>query len=431
MPWPGVTLSRRSAGAADQPISYFMEQAVQNPGLITLAAGLVDPLSLPAAAVRQALDALLAEPASARAALQYGTTQGYLALRDKLVRHTAALDGKTPGELSLSAEDVVVTTGSQQLLYLLTEVLCDPGDIVITEAPSYFVYLGLAESLGVRTVGVPMDEEGLRIDALEECLARLERDGEIERLRLFYVCDYFQNPSGLTLSLPRRQRLLDLARRYSRSRKVYILEDAAYRELRYDGPDVPTIKSLDESNELVLLAMSFSKTLSPGLKTGYGILPRELVAPLTGIKGSHDFGSNNLAQHLIDRLLDTGAYDRHVAAMCRLYQEKRDLLLECLSREFAGRQGMRWTRPGGGLYVWLTFPEGVQTGPGTALVETAVREGVLYVPGCFCYPSPTASSARETRLCFAPVPTDKIPEATRRLARATELVIAGRRDQRA
>src|SRR5581483_3702280 len=122
---PGVNLSRRAAGLGDQPISYFMEQAVENPGLITLAAGLVDPLTLPASEVRRALDELLAEPASARAALQYGTTVGYAALRDKLLRRAAPLEGMEPGELALSAEDVVVTTGSQQLLYLLTEVLCD------------------------------------------------------------------------------------------------------------------------------------------------------------------------------------------------------------------------------------------------------------------------------------------------------------------
>jgi 2-aminoadipate transaminase len=423
MSWPAVNLSRRSAGVGDQPISYFMEQAVENPGLITLAAGLVDPLSLPASEVRQALDELLAEPAAARAALQYGTTVGYAALRDKLLRRAAPLEGMAPGELALSAEDVVVTTGSQQLLYLLTEVLCDPGDIVLTEAPTYFVYLSVLESLGVRAVGVPMDENGLNLDALQECLARLERDGEIDRLRLIYVCDYFQNPSGRTLSLARRWPLLELVKRYSVSRKVYILEDAAYRELRYRGPDLPSLKSFDEGNQHVILAMSFSKTLSPSLKTGYGLLPRELVKPLAAIKSAHDFGGNNLAQHLIERLLDRGGFDRHLAAMCRLYREKLDLVLKCLTREFARWPQVRWTRPDGGLYVWLTFPEGVETGPGSALVEATVREGVLYVPGCFCYPSPCGASAREARLCFAPVPTEQIPEAMRRLGRAVASVL--------
>src|SRR5262249_44714809 len=185
-----VYLSRRSGGT--QPISYFMRMAVENPDLITLAAGLVDPPSLPATEARAALDELLGQPTTAQAALQYGTSKGYAALRDKLLRRACALDGRTPQQLSLSAEEVVVTTGSQQLLYLLTELLCDPGDLVITEVPTYFVYLGTLQALGVRVLGVPTDEDGLNTDALEELLARLDRTGELERLRLIYTCDYFQ-----------------------------------------------------------------------------------------------------------------------------------------------------------------------------------------------------------------------------------------------
>src|SRR5262249_7548993 len=159
-------------------------------------------------------------------------------------------------------------------------------------------------------------EHGMDTDALEGLLARLERTGELERLRLIYVCDYYQNPSGLTLSLPRRQRLIELARRFSRRHRAFVLEDAAYPELRSEGPDLPSVKSFDEGNEHVILAMTFSKPLAPGLKTGYAFLPRELMGPLLRLKGNHDFGSNNLTQHLLNRLLDTGAYDRHVAELC-------------------------------------------------------------------------------------------------------------------
>src|SRR5919199_1031910 len=145
-----VMFSSRSSRSAGQSISYFMRQAVENPDLITLAAGLVDPASLPAGEVAQAVGELLGRPESARAALQYGTTQGYAPLREKLLTRAAALDGLTPRELALTPDEVVVTTGSQQLLYLVTELLCDPGDLVITEAPSYFVYLGVLEVLGVK-----------------------------------------------------------------------------------------------------------------------------------------------------------------------------------------------------------------------------------------------------------------------------------------
>src|SRR5262245_30406090 len=337
-----VYFSRKSQRTADQPISYFMQQAVENPNLISLAAGLVDPGSLPAGEIQHALSSLLGHPASARAALQYGTTQGYAPLRDRLVTRAAALDGLTPQELSVSAEDVVITSGSQQLLYLVGQMLLDPGDIVITEAPSYFVYQGTLNSLGLRTLSVPMDEDGMNTDALADLLARLERRGELDRVRLIYVVDYFQNPSGLTLSLPRRRHLLELARRYSRRQRILILEDAAYRELRYEGPDLPSIKSFDTSNEYVLLAMTFSKPCAPGLKTGYGLLPRELMGPLLRLKGNHDFGSNNFTQHLLDRLIESGAYARHVAELCRVYRHKRDTLLQNLEREFGGWPEVRW-----------------------------------------------------------------------------------------
>jgi 2-aminoadipate transaminase len=422
-----------------------MRQAVENPDLISLAAGLVDPQSLPANEAAEAFARIGRRPERAQAALQYGTTQGLASLRAKLLARTAALDGMTPREMSLSTEEVVVTTGSQQLLYLLSQVLLDPGDIVLTEAPSYFVYQGTLSSLGVRTLSVPMDEQGMNTDALEEVLGRLEKTGELDRLRLIYTCDYFQNPSGRSLSLPRRQHMLELARRFSRKNRIFILEDAAYRELRYDGVDIPSIKSFDIDNTHVILAMTFSKSLSPGLKTGYGFLPRELIGPFLRLKGNHDFGSNNLTQHLLDDLLETGAYDRHVAMLCDVYRRKRDALLTALNDEFANSNGFQkkegrisnpsngssddvsWTRPEGGLYVWMTFPHHVSTGPGSPLMEEAIQNGVLYVPGQFCYvngsngPVPT----HEARLSFGVAPLEQIPEAVRRLARAASEARAG------
>jgi 2-aminoadipate transaminase len=197
MPSP-IHLSARSRRTADQPISYFMQQAVENPGLISLAAGLVDAATLPAEAVADAAAAVLADPALARAALQYGTTPGYAPLRDALLRRAAAADGLTPADLNLTADQVLLTSGSQQLLYLLTEALIDPGDLVITAAPSYFVYHGTLHSHGARTLAVPCDGDGMDTDALAELLARLDRTGEIARLRMIYVVDYFDNPTGAT-----------------------------------------------------------------------------------------------------------------------------------------------------------------------------------------------------------------------------------------
>jgi 2-aminoadipate transaminase len=425
MPKAPVHFSDKSQRTADQPISYFMQQAVENPNLISLAAGLVDPLSLPATEIAGAVAALMRQPTRAQAALQYGTTHGYAPLREKLLARTLGLDKLAPGDLNLCPDDVVITTGSQQLLYVLTELLLDPGDLVITEAPSYFVYQGTLASQGVRTLSVPMDDDGMITEALEELLARLERSGELERLRMIYVCDYFQNPSGRSLAAARRQRVHELARRYSRRHRIFVVEDAAYRELRYEGPDLPSIKSFDRDNSQVILAHTFSKPCSPGMKTGYGILPRELVNPFLRLKGNHDFGSSNLNQHLLDGLLASGAYDRHVADLCRIYRDKRDAVLLALQEEFRPWPDVHWGRPAGGLYVWLTFPATVHTGPESALMRAALREGVLYVPGQFCYidSGTTPIPACEARLSFGAVPIEQLGEAIRRLARAFSTVM--------
>lgn len=416
---PPLRLSEQALRTKDSPISYFIQQAVENPRLISLAAGLVDAESLPAQPVRDALDEVLSRPERSRAALQYGTTHGFRPLREKLVEHAARLDGLTPRDLALTADDVVLTTGSQQLLYLLGEALLDPGDIVISEAPSYFVYQGTLESLGARTLSVPMDEHGLCLDALEKLLDRLEYDCLLPRVKLIYTCDYFQNPTGLTLARERREKLVELARRYSHKQRLLILEDAAYRELRYEGEDLPSLKSFDRDNQHVIQAMTFSKPCAPGLKSGYGILPRDLMDPVLRIKGNHDFGSNNLTQHLLDRMLETGAYAQQVDVLCGVYRHKREVVLQALAAEL-GHAGVAWTHPAGGLYVWLTFPRSVDTGPDGPLMKAALHEGVLYVPGQFCYlpeerkPIPTW----EARLSFGVVSEEQLVEGVRRLARA-------------
>lgn len=424
MPFAPIRFSERSRRTTDSPITYFIRLAVENPRMISLAAGLVDPVTLPAAEVLEAAESVLGHPGLAPAALQYGTTRGLASLREKVLDRVLALDNLSPRAAGATADDVVITTGSEQLLYLLSEMLLDPGDIVITEAPSYFVFQGTLASAGARVLSVPMDDEGMNTDALAELLARLERAGDLHRVRMIYLVDYFQNPTGLTLSLKRREHLLELARKYSKQQRIIIVEDAAYRELRYEGTDLPSLKSLDHDHVHVVLAMTFSKPLSPGLKTGYGILPHDLVAPLLHIKGNHDFGSNNFAQHLVDNMLDTGAYDRHLAELCTAYRAKRDALLEALEAEMGDDPGVHWTHPAGGLYVWLTLPAHIATGPGSALMDAALREEVLYVPGEFCYLGAEHGPIHrnQARLSFGVADCSQIREGIRRLARAIRSV---------
>lgn len=437
MPPAPLPLSDRSGRTADSPITFFIKKAIETPGLISLAAGLVDEGSLPAGEVREAAAAILGDAAGARAALQYGSTQGLPSLRTRVLTHVCAADGVAPGDIGLSPEDVVLTTGSQQLLYLLGEAMFDPGDIVLAEAPSYFVYHGVLQSHGVRVVPVPMDAGGMDLDALDARLADLKRAGELGRVKLIYTVDYFQNPTGLTLAADRRPRLVEIARRYSTDHRILILEDAAYRELRYSGPDLPSVKKFDEKNEFVVYASTFSKPLSPGLKLGYALLPSDLVAPILNLKGNHDFGSCNLSQHLVDRVMAAGAFDRHVSALRDVYRAKRDAMLGALEVEFGDLPGASWTVPAGGLYVWLTLPPDVDTGPGGPLVPAALEAGVLYVPGEFGHVPDAAGHLprNECRLSFGVADPEQVREgvrrlrgACRRLARPAGCVPAARTD---
>jgi 2-aminoadipate transaminase len=269
-----------------------------------------------------------------------------------------------------------------------------------------------------------MDEHGMKTEALEGLLARLEKAGELPRVKLIYTVDYFQNPTGLTLSLPRRQHLLELAKRYSKTQRLLILEDAAYRELRFDGVDVPSIKSFDRTNEYVILAMTFSKPMAPGLKTGYAVLPSDLVEPLLRFKGNHDFGSSNLNQHILDRLFETGAYARHVERLRDVYRSKRDVMLEALAEEFPRAiSPLRWTLPDGGFYVWLSCPPQLETGPDGPFMQACLREGVLYVPGAFCYEKHDVVPNTEARLCYGVASHEELREAVRRLGAAARAVL--------
>jgi 2-aminoadipate transaminase len=421
-----LRFSAKAARTPESPISHFMEVALGNPNLISLAAGFVDTGSLPVTEVQQAVNEILSDPASARAALQYGTTQGYRPLVEEIVKHVSGLDGKTPAEFGVTARDTMVTTGSQQLLYMLGEVLFDPDDIVLTEAPSYFVYHSVLASKGVRVVTVPMDDDGLIPEELDRVLAGLERAGQLGRVKLLYTVDYFQNPTGLTLSAGRRPKVVEIIRRYSKAHRILILEDAAYRELRYEGDELPSLKSFDPDNRHVIYAGTFSKPCSPGLKTGYALMPHELIEPLVRLKGNHDFGSNNLSQHVLYRLMKSGAYAKHVEYLRGVYRAKRDTMLNALEAAFGDWPEVHWTRPKGGMFVWFTLPEDIATSEGSAFLKAALAEGVLYIPGEFGHVSETGPvPTNEARLSYGDATVEQIKAGVKRLRRAADAARPG------
>lgn len=421
-----LNLSAKARRTPESPISHFMELALGNPHLISLAAGMVDGPSLPGGPVAQAVADLLADPAAARAALQYGTTQGHGPLINKVIEHVAGLDGRTPEQFGVSPKDVLITTGSQQVLYMLGELLLDPGDIVITESPSYFVFHSVLAGTGARVLTVPMDDDGMITTDLVRLLDCLDRAGQLAKVKLIYTVDYFQNPTGLTLSADRRRHLVEIVKMYADRQRILILEDAAYRELRYEGGEIASVKSFDPDNQFVVYAGTFSKPCAPGLKTGYVLMPTELVEPLVRLKGNHDFGSNNLAQHILYRLMTTGAYAKHVEYLRGVYRRKRDAMLGALESEFGDLPGTSWTRPKGGMFVWLTLPPEIATSPNSRFLKAALNEGVLYIPGEFGHVAETGDvPTSEARLSFGDANVDQIREGVRRLRRAADNVPAG------
>ena len=414
---PPLSLSSKARRTREQPINALIVQAMANPALVNFAAGLVDSHTLPLAVSDDITRAIFADTVRGRAALQYEQTLGFAELRRTALRHIESLESKSAAEMSLTPADIVITTGSQQALYIIGDVLVDPGDIVIAANPSYFVYTGTLQSLGAKVMAVPMDEDGMDVEAVDRLLGRLEAEGRLDRVRFIYCTSYFDNPTGLTLSLERRPRLLEIARKYSKSHRILILEDAAYRELRYDGPVLPSIKSFDRDNSHTILACTFSKPFAPGLKLGYSAMPDDLLHAVIQQKGNHDFGSASLCQHIAAEAMRSGKYLEQVEHLKQGYSKKLYTMLDALERYMPKADGLHWTRPNGGLYVWLTLPEFIDTSR-EGMFRDAVEAGVLYVPGNYCFQPDEQGRvpSNHLRLCFGNVTPQSVEPGIETLA---------------
>ena len=401
-------------------ITDLMNAALADPGLISLAAGFVDPATLPTGPTAHAVSAIMADPAEGRRALQYGTTQGDPRFRAQLVALQERSDGAGEGAYAEARHRVVVTNGSAQLLYLVLEALIDPGDIVLVESPTYFVFLGNLERFGARAIGVDTDADGIRPDSVDATLADLDARGLLDRVKLIYSVSEHGNPTGISLAANRRAALVAVAQKWSTRHHIYVLEDAAYRGLTYAGAEPKSIWGHDRSGDTVILARTFSKAYSPGIKVGYGILPEPLLGPVLRLKGNHDFGTSHLAQSMLATLLADGSYDRHVAALVESYRAKRDVMLGALDEHLGALEGdLHWTRPAGGLFVWLSTPEGLDTGRDGPLFARCRERGVLYVPGAYAFADePGPAPTRHARLCFGVPPEADLVEGVRRLAMA-------------
>ena len=390
------------------------------PGLISLAAGFTDNPSLPVSITREIMADMLRTGKTGQPPLQYGTTAGDDKLRTLTARRLAKADGQSPKAKAYTPGRMMITHGSQQFLYILTEILFDPGDIVLVEDPSYFVYLGIMQSHGIRGRGIRMETDGIDLAHLEATLEALKKSGDLPRLKALYLVSYHSNPTGTTTTAEKKAAALKLLRRYEKAagHPIYLLEDAAYRELRYAGEDIPSALTFDSTASRVIYTSTYSKPYATGVRVGYGLLPGPLLTAALRVKGNHDFGTTNFLQQLISRALSSGLYEDHVQSLRQRYRKKAAAMVRACREHLP--EGVEWTEPTGGLYVWARMPARVKTDLKSKLFAAALKQKMIYVPGNLCYADDPSRRKpnREMRLSFGSGSIPNIKEGIARLGRA-------------
>ncbi len=388
-----------------------MMALTERPDVISLAGGLPDTSTFPPELYAKLMAQVAAE--STARALQYGPTEGMAATVSCIVA-AMAQEGT-----AIDPSEVIVTTGGQQVIDLVCKALIDPGDVIVAEAPTYPGAVPTFSAYQAEVEQIEMDADGMPIDALEATLDRLREQGRTPKF--IYTIPNFQNPGGVTMSLARRRRLVQVAR----ERELLVLEDNPYGLLRYEGEALPTLYSLDAEaagsgspptrSDLVIYLGTFSKILSPGLRLGWAVAPRPVLEKLNLGKQGADLCSSPVTQMFVAAYFaertagGAPAWIEYVERLRDLYRRRRDVMLEALEEHFGGRA--RWTRPEGGLFIWATLDGDVDT---TDLM--ARSEGVAFVPGRAAYVDGRRGSS-SMRLNFAGVPDEDIREGIRRIGR--------------
>ncbi|HSF81011.1 MAG TPA: PLP-dependent aminotransferase family protein [Anaerolineales bacterium] len=395
--------TQRIGSSAIRELLKLTEQA----DIISFAGGLPAPEVFPLEAFKAACEKVLRDFGAQ--ALQYSTTEGYLPLREQIVRHTARYD------LHINPENVLITSGSQQALDLLGKIFINRGDRILVESPTYLGALQAWNAYGAEYVTVPVDKQGMKTDALEEAL----RSGP----KFIYVLPNFQNPTGVTLALERRHKLVELADRYG----VPIIEDDPYGQLRYEGENLPSVVGLDDHfrdnadhcyHGNVIYLSTFSKTLAPGVRLGWVIAPPEVIHKLVQAKQGTDLHTatfNQLVAHEVSR---GGFLDEHVKLICKVYRERRDVMLGAMDRFFPPE--VDWTHPEGGLFLWGTLPEHLDA---AEVLKLAVQQKVAFVPGEPFHPD--GSGYNTMRINFSNATPEKIQEGILRLGHVLQEKVSG------
>ncbi len=386
-----------------------MLKITQRSEVISFAGGLPAPELFPIRELEQATARVLEE--YGQQALQYSTTEGHFPLRQKLAERMGVRWG-----IHATADDVLITTGSQQGLDLTGKLLLDEGDTVLCESPTYIGAISALKVFSPRWVEVPTDEEGIDVDALER---RLEC---CDRVKLIYVVPNFQNPTGTTWSLERRRRFAEVAARHS----LPVVEDDPYGELRFEGLRLPPIKSFDTKGHVIYLG-TFSKVLSPGMRLGWITVGSPLYEKYVILKQGSDLHTSTLSQMQIAAYLEMFDIDQHLSRMRAVYRERRDSMIGALEKEMP--KGVRFSRPGGGLFLWVELPAHLDA---RELLRRCLELDVVFVPGGAFFPK--GNKENTLRLSYSNMPVARIEEGVRRLSQAVKEMLrvdAGYRPQNA
>ncbi len=372
------------------------------PEVISLAGGLPDTSTFPPESFAAQMTRIAQE--SSAEALQYGPTEGFEQTK-RCIAEVMQAEGMDP-----DLDDIIVTTGGQQAIDLIAKTLVDPGDAVICEAPTYPGAVPVFCSYQAETFQVEMDDEGMRIDELEALLDRLAADGR--RPKFIYSVPTFQNPAGATLSAPRRARLVEVAR----ERELLIVEDNPYGLLRYEGDPERSLYSLDGGDYVIYLG-TFSKILSPGIRLGWLCAPPPVMEKVVLGKQASDLCTSTLTQYFVHEYFGEGNWRDYIANLIGLYRERRDAMLDALERHFPAQAS--WSRPQGGLFLWATLPDYINT---TDLLARALRDNVAFVPGAAAFVDGRGTNSM--RLNFSASSADEIREGIRRIGRVVSEQVA-------
>ena len=353
---------------------------VQNPEVISLAGGMPDPKTFPVEDIKKITQKVLSKKSAQ--ALQYSTTEGLPELR-KCILDYLAKDGNN-GEL----ENIIISSGSQQGLDLVGKTFLSPGDVAIVELPSYLAALNAFYSYGGELVGIPMDEDGMRMDILEEELTRLKNEGK--KVKFIYTISNFQNPAGVTMSLARRKKTIEIAHKFN----VFIVEDNPYEKLRFEGEPIPSIYSLEKNGSVISLG-TFSKILCPGLRLAWILGNKEVIRKMAILKQATDLCTSILTQLIACEYCQSGKLEENIKSNVKIYKKKRDAILNALEKYFP--KEAVWTKPQGGFFVVATLPEYIDT---KEMLKEAIEENVAYVPGAPFFADGKGQNTMRLSFCF-------------------------------